>query len=75
MLRPIIKCMQSASLEVDRRKRIRGNADYLFESHRDICPQCTGKSFFEIKHHEHPCYEGFRLAIKSSMANRLVRGL
>ena len=70
MLKTTLKSMQMANQEIERRKIARGHADFMFESHRDICPMCNGKSFQKIKHYEHPCEEGFKLAILSNIAHR-----
>lgn len=69
MIKPLLSTMQ----KIERRKIERNEADHQFESHRDICPTCNGKSFFDIKTATHECEEGFRLAMKASFAHRAVR--
>lgn len=75
MLKPLLHSMWLSNMNLERRKQQRTHADFMFESHRDICKLCDGKSYFQIKDPEHPCDEGFRLAIMSSMANRSLRSV
>lgn len=74
MLKSVLSSMQKVNKEVERRKIARGHADYMFESHRDICSKCDGKSFQQIKDPDHICDEGFRLAHIASIAHRQLRG-
>jgi hypothetical protein len=79
MLKPLTDSFKQAypheaAARAERRKTERNQADHDFEAHRDICTECKGKSFNEVKHYEHPCDRGAILALKASYAHRRVIG-